>query len=407
MESSVEDCELILQIPDSELYLIKNNTSQLLQRGTLDVLEFKAYHIFVLQINSFRYSLSKEIPILQKVDKHFITTYVLPYLEGHYAVRISQAEPQIMEVLDIILSEHGSLYYQETEKVPVQNTSTPGGTLGPVTTTGTPLESAKNVGKGEQPKGHGNNTGALAMGAGVGVGMGVGMGLAVNQSIPNGSQSVAQPSTQNKMTTQKVSTAISKGGDFLKNGMVKLAEKMSVKIKSGGDYVKTKWIKKKEVKEVNPSTMVKIKTAKIATSAALTFTKVQVQGMIEVASSISNELGKSFENSETGKKMVANPNYEKAKMMGKATVHAGAAVFDGMVEALIILSRSVGNATTDIVKERYGKKMGEATQAGLDCVGNIGLMARAYTVEGVKAVEEKTKQKDPQPPNGFVINKKL
>jgi hypothetical protein len=399
MESSIEECELILQLPDCELYLIKNNTSQLLQRGTLDVLEFKAYHIYVLQINSWRYSISKEIPILQKVDKNNVTTYVMPNMEGHYAVRITQAEPQIMEVLDIILGQHGNLFCQESEMVPMN-----------VTPGETPKESAKDVGKHESVQSISKNEKQeKPVGSGytplvVGAGAGVGMGLAMNQASTS---SQVKSKTESKITTEKVSSAIYKGGDFLKSGLVKIAERASVKIKSGGEYVKTKWIKKKEVKEVNPSTMMKIKTAKIATGAALTFTKVQVQGLVEVASSIANEAGKSFEGSETGKKMVANPNYGKAMMVGRSTVHATAAVFDGMVEALIILGRGFAGATTDIVAVKYGDKMAEATKDGLDCVGNIGLMARAYTVEGVKAVEAKTVNKELQAPNGFVINKKM
>jgi len=197
-------------------------------------------------------------------------------------------------------------------------------------------------------------------------------------------------SLTSKFTTANISTALTSGGQYVKSGMIKVAEKLSNSIKSGGQYIQKRYIKKREDKPVNPETMAKLKIAKSATSVALVFTRAQVQGLIAVASSIATELGKNFENSETGQKWQQSPNYEKAKVIGKSTVNATAAVFDGMVEAMMILGRGVSSATTDIVTVKYGEQMGEATKDGFDCVGNVGLMARAYTVEGVKAIEEGT-----------------
>jgi len=174
---------------------------------------------------------------------------------------------------------------------------------------------------------------------------------------------------------------------------VKVAEKVSQGIKSSGQYIQ-KRIKKREVKDVNPSTLGKIKIAKVATSAAYTFTKAQVQGLMAVASAIVTELGNNFENSETGKKWQENPNYDKAKVIGKSSLYATVAVFDGMVEALCIMGRGLGEATTDMVTVRYGGQMGEATREGLDAAGNMGMILKAYQVEGAKIVEEKTTKKN-------------
>ena len=120
------------------------------------------------------------------------------------------------------------------------------------------------------------------------------------------------------------------------------------------------------------------------------FIFLQVQGLIEIASSIAEEVGKNFESSETGQKLSKNANYEKAKIIGKSTIHATAAVFDGMVDALCIMGRGLGQATTEIVTLKYGDRMGEATKEGLDCIGNVGMIAKAYSVESVKVVEKKT-----------------
>jgi spartin len=45
---------------------------------------------------------------------------------------------------------------------------------------------------------------------------------------------------------------------------------------------------------------------------------------------VGEEAGKQFGESDTGKKMQANPNYEDAKQIGKATLYAFVSVYDGL-----------------------------------------------------------------------------
>ena len=60
-----------------------------------------------------------------------------------------------------------------------------------------------------------------------------------------------------------------------------------------------------------------------------------------------------------------------------------------MIDALCIMGRGLGQATTEIVTIKYGEKMGEATKEGLDCIGNVGMIAKVYSVEGAKMIEKK------------------
>ena len=241
MERLAEEYHIILQIPGVELWEINGQSSKLVQKGNLEVIEFKAYHCFILQINSFKYSLSKEIPILSKKENNAVS-YVLPNLNGYYGIKIKdQSEPQIMEVLDIILTQHSSLYYQEEEQQ--QHTR----------------EKAKTTVSlsGSKPESKNESVDYAGL-------------KASNQIAQN-----SKPSIMKSITTEKVSTTIYKGGHMVKEGLVKAAESISKGLQSGGKYIQTK-IKKREVKEVDSSTLVKLKIAKTATNAALTYTKVQV-----------------------------------------------------------------------------------------------------------------------------------
>ena len=120
MQKLGEEYHIILQIPCVELWEINGQSSKLIQKGTLEIIEFKFYHCFILQINSFKYSISKEILILSKKENNTIS-YVLHNINGYYGIKITeQSEPQIMEVLDIILTQHSTLYYQEDEQKPTR-----------------------------------------------------------------------------------------------------------------------------------------------------------------------------------------------------------------------------------------------------------------------------------------------
>jgi len=58
---------------------------------------------------------------------------------------------------------------------------------------------------------------------------------------------------------------------------------------------------------------------------------------------------KELETSETGVKIKSHKNYEDAKNVTKGTVHAVAAVYDGLFEALCEIGRGCGEATVGLV----------------------------------------------------------
>jgi len=49
---------------------------------------------------------------------------------------------------------------------------------------------------------------------------------------------------------------------------------------------------------------------------------------------VGEEAGRQFADSETGKKVQQNKNYDDAKQIGKATLYAFVTVYDGLYQAL-------------------------------------------------------------------------
>lgn len=145
---------------------------------------------------------------------------------------------------------------------------------------------------------------------------------------------------QKQSSSQKIGAFLSKGGDFIKKGLITGGEFIGNGIAKGGSYISTKIKKPKQI-NVKPETMAKVKMAKIGTNAALTYTKGQVQALIETGKSACNELGKEIENSQTGQKIVNNKNYDDVKTVAKGTLHAVAAIYDGMFEALCKVGKGI------------------------------------------------------------------
>jgi hypothetical protein len=58
------DLSLVLVIDNVELFEIKNGGMTLMDRGQLQVYEIPAINIYMIRLNEFKYSLSKELPIM-------------------------------------------------------------------------------------------------------------------------------------------------------------------------------------------------------------------------------------------------------------------------------------------------------------------------------------------------------
>lgn len=87
---------------------------------------------------------------------------------------------------------------------------------------------------------------------------------------------------------------------------------------------------------------------------------------------IGKEISSQVGNSSTGQKISSHKNYEDVKNVAKGTVHAMAAVYDGMFEGLCAIGRGVQGATTTVIQHKYGDNAGELCSDSFDTVGNVG-----------------------------------
>lgn len=113
---------------------------------------------------------------------------------------------------------------------------------------------------------------------------------------------------------------------------------------------------------------------------------------------VGEEAGRQFADSETGRKMQGHKNYDEAKQIGIATLHAFLTVYDGMYEALSELGQSCAQATTGVfssiiqqlVDVRYGAQAGQLSKESFEVAGQIGQLTRVYKDVAAKAIMAET-----------------
>jgi len=143
----------------------------------------------------------------------------------------------------------------------------------------------------------------------------------------------------------------------------------------------------KQPKTVKPTTLEKIKQAKALTNTAYSFTKDQVHKLIEVSSSLGEELMEKVGSTKFGQRLKASDSYAKVAVVGQSTIRATAGLIDGLIEALFVLAREFSDTTTQIVNKKFGENVGEATKEGFDALANLGSIYQSYK-EDVVVKEE-------------------
>ena len=212
---------LILNIEHVEVHQTSNNYSSLVSKGPLSVLYVVSFNCFLIQVGDFSYHLSKEIPVLgspSKVENGY-PSYVFPNMTGYFVIKIIKTKSlEIIGGFETVLSNHCNLAYEE---LAVQ-------------------EELGNLAKVEPSK------------------------------------TPVKASSEKKTKTDIATGIIYKGGELARIGLVKSAGVISKGIVNAGDYVQKKYVKKEEGKDLNESTVTKVKILNTTTDAVYKFSQVQV-----------------------------------------------------------------------------------------------------------------------------------
>jgi hypothetical protein len=103
-----------VSIPDALIYQVRDNQMHLLEQGKLEIYQIGSVtDCFVLKIENFHYSLTKEMPILESSEEYSgLRSYVLSGVEGYYVVKITS-------VPDISMIHNLENFFAKTTKFAV------------------------------------------------------------------------------------------------------------------------------------------------------------------------------------------------------------------------------------------------------------------------------------------------
>lgn len=331
MEKKDEQLELIVSLPNVELYSIVKTVRQLKEKGFLNVFSIPSESLIMISLNEFKYVLNDQIPFMVNDEKEVVRIYAFPYLNSNMSISLSIDTPaDLIEIFETILSENTNFVCPSNFNY-------------------------------------------------------------INDKL--GKTEDGSKDEKNHEKSKKMAEKIAESGDKIKDGLIKTGSYLSNQILKGGQYLKKKIKKNKSETKVSESTQGKIKFAKEASKAILCYTKTQLEALIALSKTIGKEIANNIEKSDSAKKVTSHKNYEDVIKVGGASIHAMAAIYDGLFEAIFITARGAKDLTSDIVEHKYGKDAGDVMKDGLDAVGNVGYLTRVVKDVAVKEIEKATEIK--------------
>jgi hypothetical protein len=177
--------------------------------------------------------------------------------------------------------------------------------------------------------------------------------------------------------SQKVASGVVAGATYAGKGMVAL-----------GNYITSKTSHKKDI-AVSDTTKGRIKSAKVATSAAVTVTAGIVASVASMAVHMGKAIGSAVNETSVGKKLAEKGDSETGRAVKKiagSAIVGFATVWEGLEQGARIVCKDTARATTAVVGHRYGDEAAAATADGLAVVGNVGESAFNLRQVGTKAL---------------------
>ena len=194
-------------------------------------------------------------------------------------------------------------------------------------------------------------------------------------------------------TSKKVSGYLYDIGDKTREGMIAVGNKLGGNIEKGGVYLTNKIKKNEREEKISEETKEKFKQANVCSKTVLDITKATLEGVFDICKTVGKGGLHLFEKSDAGQKVSTHKNYQGAKEVCKASIHAVSAVLHGMDEALSTLAKSTGYAVTDVIRHKYGNDAGEVAKDGLETIQHVGKVFYAPEDVAVKSIADATAKK--------------
>ncbi|KAL4436432.1 hypothetical protein ABPG74_002998 [Tetrahymena malaccensis] len=318
--------ELVFEIAECILYNIQNNSLTIINQGPLAIYILRQYHLVVLKLGQWQYSLSQDLPVVF-LESQKKKMYAFPSNQGNFGLVLG---PQTTQDQEQILE---SIFSQSSDFV-----------------IATPQEENQNINKNFQ-------------------------------------EDLDQQQIQPLSTSKWIQGYLQKGGDMIRTGIILGGNAIAYGIKIGGRLIKSTF-SKPEVKEINPQTLQKVQMAHATSDYILTYSQQQLEYLLNNAKSIGQEIFTQVAQSQTGQQIQQHKNYVDVRNITKGTINAVASIYDGLFESLATIARGFQSTTTSVVSAKYGQQAGLVVDHSMDAVANVGNIFYQINQQTTKLVQD-------------------
>ena len=345
-----ENLELLITIPEVDLYEITPESRTLKEHGDLNLCYYPALNLVILCINDFRYALDENIPFMINPEDHqSVKRYAFPYIDSNMVIILPlDTTNQLVEIFETILAEKSNFVYSKSMVSENMVRSC----------------DVINADKNDEQKMEEEHKNMMKVSS--------------FDDVSLKKEEVEEEKEQ-KQQHKKIAEHISNGGDKIKAGLIRTGSFFSSQIQKGAQFLKKRMRKKEKEIKINPKTQQKVKFVKETSDKFMKFTSTQIENLVSISHKIGQKLTKNI-----GKNTSSQVKYQDAKNIGKASIHVVASVYNGLNEAIMLMVKGAREAGVEMVEHRYGRDMAGVLEDGMDIVDNARGMAMISNV--VKAV---------------------
>ena len=352
-----ENLELLITIPEVDLYEISPEGRNLKEHGDLNLCYYSALNLVILCINDFRYALDENIPFMINPEDHqSVKRYAFPYVDSNMVIILPlDTTDQLVEIFETILAEKSNFVYSESLVSEVKSCE---------------VINSEKTDEEKMEEEH-KNMKVSSFDDGVSL-----------------KKEEVEEEKEQKQQHKKIAEHISNGGDKIKAGLIRTGSFFSSQIQKGAQFLKKRMRKREKEIKINPKTQQKVKFVKETSDKFMKFTSSQIENLVSISHKIGQKLTKNI-----GKNTNSKVKYQDAKNIGKASIHVVASVYNGLNEAIMLMVKGAKEAGVGVVEHRYGRDMAGVLEDGMDIVDNargIAMMSNVVKAVVVDKIEKGT-----------------
>ena len=348
---------VILEIPNTKLFHIDSKKSTLLNTGTLSLLHIPEESLYILSLESFAYSLSKQIPIMKDSLNHI----VIPDVEGFYGLVFpTDVNSDSLKLLEAALSDQCDFNLSSEPKIQIIQEE---GKVLKELTKYPSLSDIANLPEGEDS---------------------VTLIERMQQEVTQPIEERPGPAPYERV--KRLNTWLAESSSSFKNTVEKGVRTGVGVMRYGSNFIKSKISPSERPLHIPIFQMFLLRIIRLASQKILSLSKSIVRSSVATSTMILTSISNRFGVNGDGNIVTKTKAFQSAKEVGKTTLVVAVNVYEALEEALVNLTEATSEVTVDVVRYKFGEYAAEATKTGMDVMVNMAKIGKEIKKVGLKTI---------------------